>query len=1321
MNVAHKIQQKIAGYQIIEQLYSGSRTLVYRAISLDEQHRVILKILQNEYSSFDELVKFRNQYTIAKNLNLPGIIRTYTLEPHGNRYVLVMEDFGGISLAQFTQKQPLDITTFLAVAIQIADILDGLYQHRVIHKDIKPANILIHPDTKQVKLIDFSISSLLPRETQEIKNPNILEGTLAYISPEQTGRMNRGIDYRTDFYSLGITLYELLTGQLPFDSNDPMELVHCHLAKTAAKVDQINPNIPTIISQIIAKLMAKNAENRYQSAWGLKQDLQQCLTQWKKAKKITEFVIAQQDICDRFIIPEKLYGRSSEVQSLLNAFARVASRPKQQFNHLKGEKKGVEMMLVSGFSGIGKTAVINEVHKPIIRGRGYFIKGKFDGFNRNIPFSAFVQAFRDLINQLLGEPDSNLQNWKTKILNALGENAQVIIQVIPELEKIIGSQPSAPELSGSAAQNRFNLLFNKFVGVFTTEEHPLVIFLDDLQWADSASLNLLKLLMNPSKMGYLLIVGAYRDNEVGAAHPLMLTLADIQKQEATINTITLTPLDEVDIRQLVADTLFCSTTVATPLAQLVYQKTQGNPFFTTQFLQGLYHEGCITFNPPSSDASSGKIKAGWQCNLAKIRQISLTDDVVKFIIGRLKKLPEATQNVLKLAACIGNQFDLATLAVVCEDTQEKVAMSLWRGLQEGFVIPENETYKFFQGDTQKTNIGDISVRYRFVHDRVQQAAYCLIPEGLKQAAHYYIGQLLLQQTSPEAIEESIFTIVGQLNYGITLIIQQTERNELAKLNLIACRKARSATAYQAGREYANTGLSLLGETAWENHYEITLEFHELAAELAYLSGEFEVMQKFIETTIEQAQSLLEQVNIYRIRIQSKASRGQLTKAIIVAQQFLQQLGLTFPETPTPSDIEQSIAEINQLIGEREVEDLVNLPVMADRKQIAMTQTITSILPTAYMSGHPLFPLLVTSSVKLSIQSGNISVSALAYASYGIIVCSMQQDVNTGVEFGHLALQLVSKLDAKAIKPEIFNVVGLFLLHRTSHLKKTLPLFQQGYTIGLEMGNLEQVAYSASVFCLHSFFCAQPLENLAQETQAYCNTLTQLKQLAAVNWCSLHLQIMLNLLNVTENPTILFGETTQETEILSRLLSENNLSGLGDFYLYKLILSFLFEDIVAAIACANNFTKYLIGSATKINEPVFYYYDSLAAIAGLKSASDLTSEILQRVEENQTKLQHKWAKNAPMNHQHKVDLVEAEKCKILGKKAEAIELYDRAIALAKENGYTQEEALGNELAAKFYLAWNKEIIASSYMIEAYYCYSRWGAKAKVAHLETHYPQ
>ncbi|BAY92900.1 MULTISPECIES: ATP-binding protein [unclassified Tolypothrix] len=1290
----------IPGYRISEELYNGSRTLVYRALRESDSVPVVIKLLKNPYPSFSELLLFRNQYTIGKNLNSPLIIQTYSLDAINNGYMLVMEDFGGISLKEWRMGKTLpSLQEFLVIAIALCDILDLLYHERIIHKDIKPGNILINPETKQVKLIDFSIASLLPRETQTLVNPNVLEGTLAYISPEQTGRMNRGIDYRTDFYSLGVTFYELLTDELPFSSHDAMELVHSHLAKIPPLIHEINPDIPLVISKIVSKLMSKNAEDRYQSALGLKFDLEKCLIQLKETGEIGDFKIASRDLCDRFIIPDKLYGRESEVQTLLEAFDRVSLG-------------ATEMMLVAGFSGIGKTAVVNEVHKPIVRQRGYFIKGKYDQFQRNIPFSAFVQAFRDLMGQLLTESDAQIQEWKHKILEAVGENGQVIIEVIPELENIIGTQPPAVELSGVAAENRFNLLFQKFTQVFTTKEHPLVIFLDDLQWADSASLKLMQLLM--ADTGHLFIIGAYRDNEVNPGHPLLITLSEIHKTQATINTITLAPLSQIKVNQLVAETLKCAEELVWSLSKLIYQKTKGNPFFTTQFLKALHQDGLISFDFELNC---------WQCDIAEVKLQAITDDIVAFMSLQLQKLPQSTQQGLQLAACIGNSFDLATLAIVSQQSQIETAAILWKALQEGLILPISDVYKFYIGsETLKhTSENQQTVNYKFLHDRVQQAAYSLIPDEQKQATHYKIGQLLLSQISSEDTEERIFELVGQLNHGQTLMSEQHQRDDLARLNLIAARKARTTTAYQGGREYVRIGLSLLGETAWQRQYEITLAFYELAAELASLCGDYAAMESMIETVIEQVHSVLEKVNVYRIRIVSLISQNKLLESIEVARNVLALLGLPLPETMTEDDFLPIIAEVNQLIGERDIEDLVHLPRMSDRRIIAIIEIVTRLFSSAYISGSSLYVALVTIPVKLSIEYGNTPASIAAYSCYSIIAANFLQDVDVAVKFNQLAIQLTSTLDAKVIKPEVFHVAGLFTSHRKFHIRDVLPLIQEGYTTGLEVGNIEYAGYNAHAFCANSFWCGRPLDILEPEIRAYHQALVQMSQLTPANWCRVYWQGTLNLLGDSESPHIFAGEAIEETEFLPQLISVRDVLCLYAFYVLKLMLCCLFDYVETARIYTVEVKRYFNGGAGSLGEAEFYFYDSLTALATLRQGLEERSQLLQQVEENQTKLQQQWVKYAPMNHQHKFDLVKAEQYQVLGHNYEAGDCYDRAIVGAKANGYIQEEGLANELAAKFYLAWGKEKVAAGYMQEAYYCYARWGAKAKVADLEKRYPQ
>ena len=1285
----------LPGYHLGEMVYQGTRTVVYRGTHTSDTLPVVIKFLRNEYPTFSELVQFRNQYTIAKNLDLPGIIKPLSLETHGNGYALVMAWEGYISLGEWKQRE-LALCDFLSIAIQLADILHGLDRNRVIHKDIKPANILIHPKTKQVKLIDFSISSLLPKETQEIQNPNILEGTLAYISPEQTGRMNRGIDYRSDFYSLGVSFYELLTGELPFQSDDPMELVHCHIAKSPTFPERGEEGeigrkeIPQVLSNLVMKLMAKNAEDRYQSALGLKYDLEKCLRQWKETGNIEGFELGERDICDRFIIPETLYGREAEVQTLLDAFERVAQ------GH-------TEMMLVAGFSGIGKTAVVNEVHKPITRHKGYFIKGKFDQFNRNIPFSAFVGAFRSLMGQLLGESDANLAGWKAKILEALGENGQVIIDAIPSLENIIGQQPPVPELSGSAAQNRFNLLFGKFVGVFATQEHPLVLFLDDLQWADSASLNLLKLLMNESETGDLLVLGAYRDNEVFGAHPLMLTLDEMQKRGATINTLTLGVLDGVDITRLVADTLLCSTDIAAPLSELVYQKTQGNPFFTTQFLQGLHEDGCISF----------EVDAGyWQCDLAQVRQLALTEDVVEFMVERLQKLPQETQEVLKLAACIGNQFDLGTLAVVCEESLEEVATDLWRSLQEGFVVPESETYKFFQGDElEEKGVEDVAVGYRFLHDRVQQAAYSLIRDDRKQITHLNIGRSLLQKTSKAQWEENLFKIVNQLNMGLAPIEKPSELEELAQLNLAAARKAKFSAAYNAAASYLKTAIELLCTDAtpsqgWQTHYALMLSLHTLLAEVSYLNGDFEAAQQQIQIVFDRTRDILDRVKAYEIRISLLVAQGQCQAALDVGLDILSLLDVALDDAPR-SDID--------------IDRLYTLPTIADRQIVSALSILSKLWAPAFIANPQLLPSIILTMLNLSATYGNSATGAFAYALYGMLLCATMTDLELGYRFGQLALHTLDRYEDAELTCKVNQLFHAFIRNWKEPARDRVECLADNVLTGLENGDIEFACYSAINYCDNLCVIGESLTLIYQKQTYYIELIESLQQefqyFAAAIWG----QFVENLIGMAVDPKQLVGQRFDEDEAIPKLKQMNAFTALFFFYTAKTILYYLFDDYEGTLVHSESASQYEEAGGGLLPVTQIPLYRALALLALYPTASpERQAQMLDEVKTHQQRLKI-WADRAPENFQHKLDLVAAETARIQGHRAQAIELYDLAISGAKENEYIHEEALANELAAKFYLDWGKEKVASGYLQEAYYGYARWGAKAKVAHLEQNYPQ
>ncbi len=1300
----------VPGYSITQQLYAGSRTLVYRGVRQRDGLPVVMKLLRNPLPNFNEWVRFCNQYAIAKAIDLPTVVKMLEFETGPQSHVLVMEDCGGISLQDLLGRtgnlggSPQTLTTFLRIAIQIATALEGLYNYRVIHKDLKPANILVDPETRQVKLIDFSIASQLPRETQEVKAVTALEGTLAYLSPEQTGRMNRGIDYRSDFYSLGITFYELLTGQLPCVSDDPMELIHWHLTKHPVPVHQVNSYVPLAVSAIVSKLLAKNAEDRYQSALGLKHDLETCLQQLIESNVVSDFAVGQRDISDRFLIPEMLYGRAEAVQSLLAAFERVA-------------EGASELMLVAGFSGIGKTAVVNEVHKPIVRRRGYFIKGKYDQFQRNIPFSALVQALRDLMAQILGGSESELQRWQSRLLDALQENGQVLIAVIPELEQIIGPQPAVPELAGVAAQNRFNLLFQALIQALATAEHPLVMFLDDLQWADSASLALIQILLTEAPVTHLLLLGAYRDNEVFPGHPLMLML---EKRHAEIvQTLTLGPLLPQDVNYLVADTLSCSDAIAQPLARLVYQKTSGDPFFAIQFLKALHSDGWISFN---------RRLGSWECDLAQVQRLSVREDIAVFMAQRLQKLPAATQVVLKLAACLGNLFDLATLAMVADQTQSEVAAALWPALKEELVLPRSEIYKFYQGRDSRygvevpqhgLNNDDSCSDYQFLHDRVQQAAYSLIPEQAKQSTHLHIGRRLLECIPPAEQDGHLFEIVNQLNLGTALIAEPAEQEKLALLNLAASRKAKQCTAYHAAMDYANMGIRLLSAQSWQTHYDVAIALHGLAAEVAYLCGDFQRMETCAQAVLQHARSLFDKIDVYNVQILAYTAANQPLEAVELALQILPQLGITLPVSPTDTDIQQALEAVADLHPPEGIASLVNRPRMTDRATLAALQILNAIFTPCYAVAPRLIPLISATGAKLSMTHGSAPLSAIAYAGYGMLLCGVADDLAAGYEFGQLALNLLPQFSQSAIQTRVMCMVASFVLHWRSPLRDTTATLQAAFQSGLETGDLQYTAWSYYHDCQGSYLSGQDLSSLERKLTHYEQALTQIKQDFQRDRSEMLHQVVLNLLGQSPSPCELVGQIYDERVAQQQYQASNNTEALYFLHFHHLLLGYWFGRIELAWDAAAAAARCLTSVPAQAVVPVFYVYDSLVCLAHYPTLAPAAQQsAMARVQANQARLAH-WKTFAPMNYQHKFDLVEAECARVLGQTALAIDAYDRAIAGAKTNGYLQEQALANELAAKFYQDWGKERVAASYMQDAYYGYAHWGAKAKVYDLECRY--
>ena len=1307
---------------IVSQIYESANSLVYRGILKSNQQPLILKLLKEDYPTPAELYRYQQEYEITRLLNLEETIKAYELRKYDNTQLMLLEDFGGESLKILLDSRPLGLPEFLHLAIQITDALGKVHQKKVIHKDINPSNIVLNPQTGQIKIIDFGLSTILCQENPSLTSPNLLEGTLAYISPEQTGRMNRSLDYRTDFYSLGVTFYELLTNQLPFESVDALELVHCHIAQQPNSPHKINPSIPLSLSEIVMKLMAKNAEYRYQSAWGIKADLKTCLAQLINGK-FQSFLLGYQDISPKLQLPQKLYGRESQIESLLSAFDRVASGQEKQVgaglaNNLSNPtttqsqnlsvQGQTELMLISGYSGIGKSALVQQLYKLITQKSGYFIAGKFDQLQRDIPYQALVAAFQELVRQLLTETQGQLQQWREKIRRALGSNGQIIIDVIPEVELIIGKQNPVPELPATEARNRFNLAFQKFIQVFCQKEHPLVLFLDDLQWTDSATLQLIQLIMTDFTTQYLFVIGAYRDNEVTATHPAMLTLSEMKKQGVVINHLSLSPLNLNQVNEFIADTLKTEWVPTQRLAELVWQKTQGNPFFIKEFFKSLYTEQLLTF-----DLNAG----AWHWDLEQIITRNITDNVVEFMAEQIQTLSESAQKILRLAACIGNQFDLLTLSIINETSPKQTADELWNAIQAGLILPVGDDYKFLKTNREAN---DLKIIYKFAHDRIQQATYSLIPPDDKQAVHWKVGQLLLENTPPQVLQQKIFDIVNQLNFGIEAIDIELEKDKLAQLNLIAGKKAKASAAWKPAWNYLIIGINCLSADSWLCQYDLTLALYVETVEAAILSGHVQDMEKLADLVLQQATSLLDKVKVYEVKIQAYTAQNKPLEAIDTALSVLKLLGIRFPKKPTKLNILFELMKTKLSLVGKPVEKLIDLPVMTNPDKLAAMRILSSILSAAHLARPELLPLIAFKQVNLSIKYGNTSVSSCAYATYGLILSGETVgDIETGYQFGKLAILLLDKFNTKELTARTIFIVNYFVKHWKEHLRETLNPLQNAYSIALETGDLEYAAYSVCVYCYHSYVLGKELATVEAEMAMYSNTLSQLKQETSYYYNQLNRQVLLNLMGQAEDKCRLIGESYDETKMLPLHREANAQNLCRSVYFYKLFLCYLFQDYQQAIENAKSAEKYSDSAVGTI--PLYHFYNSLVYLAIYSDAPKSEQKlILQKVEVNQKNIK-KWADFAPMTHLHKFYLVEAERYRVLGENARAIDYYDRAIALAKEHEYLNEEALANELAAKFYLAWGKEQVARAYMTNAYYCYLRWGATAKMTDLKQQYPE
>ncbi len=1283
----------IPGYSIARQIHDGRRSQLFQATRSIDNLPVIIKTLKNKFPSLSENLSFQQEYSILQNAGSYGIVRAHAMETLQNVTMIVMEDFGGISLDRAPEVKKLKLPELLTLFIRIAEILDEMHQQSIVHKDINPSNIVWNPDTGQTKIIDFGISAKVSKEKTDRLPSDVFEGTLAYMSPEQTGRMNRSLDYRTDLYSLGVTFYELLTGQLPFTARDSMELVYAHFAKTPIPPCAIKPEIPEILSDIILKLMAKMAEHRYQSAIGLKADLELCLQNIQADGTIKFFKIGRKDISDQFRIPQKLYNRSSDIQSLLVAYDCISLGAK-------------EVMMVAGYAGVGKSSLVNEIQKMVVSRGGYFISGKFDQFKRDIPYEPLIFAFRKLVLQLLSQSADAVSYWKENLSNVLGINGQVIVDVIPELEMVIGKQPLVPALPSVESRNRFHVVFQNFVSVFSTKRHPLVIFLDDLQWADLPTLNLIELLMTGTDGNHLLIIGSYRDLEVGDAHPLMEVLANIRQNSINVSTIYLKPLELQHVKQLLAETFFSDLPSVSELAELCFKKTYGNPLFLNQLLLLMYDEDRIQFNK-----NNGK----WEWDIEKLKQVKITDNVVDLMVKKIKKLPEETFSLLKTAACIGNHFDVKTLSRLNGIPPRNIAGILSLPLQEGLVEPFVDVNDYYRISQNKT----YGISYTFSHDRVHQAIYSMVDIDQRSRLHLEIGRFLLDNNSKIKSADNLFDIVTHWNLGQNQIEDSIDLKLVAELNLKAGRKAKTSAAFESSYYYFKTGIEVLKNKPWENSYDLTLDLYTEAVESAYLNSDFIQMELMADEVLNHAKSFIDNIKIFEVRVLAYIAQNRLTDAIDTALFALKDLNIHFPEKPGAFHILRGLVRTKLLLKNKSADHFIEKKFMDDPVKTATIRMLTRMSSAAFFSHPELLPLITFQQIKLTLRHGVASDSAAAFAIFGLLECGVTGNIKSGCFYGEVGRQMLNRLKGRELETKVHVILNSQIRHWNEHAGKTLAPLLEAYQSGLETGDLEYAAYAVHIFCCNSFCLGRNLAGLEGHFKFYGEIIRRLNQKTAYNFHQIWHQSLMNLQGKSNTTEILSGDIYNSEQMLPIHEAANDRTSIFDAYLHQMMLSFMFGNYSGAVKYAQMAEKYADGVTGMLYVPVMVFYASLSRLAWCRFLSGRKRKrLLNKVRRDRKKMK-KWSCFAPENFLHKLYLIDAEYFRVTGNEKEARNCYSQAIELASENGYINEQAIANELYAQFWIEISEKDIGYLYLARARQGYQIWGANAKVDFIDKTY--
>ncbi|WP_460141940.1 trifunctional serine/threonine-protein kinase/ATP-binding protein/sensor histidine kinase [Pseudomonas sp. S2_E01] len=1223
------------------------------------------------------LGRFAHEFALKDELDSTWALRPLEMVRENGQVYLLLEDPGGTPLLQLLNA-PMDTATFLHLSISIAQALGKLHQRGLVHKDIKPSHILVNCADGRARLTGFGLASWLPRERHAVET---IAGTLAYMAPEQTGRMNRSIDLRSDLYSFGVTLYEMLTGALPFMASDPIEWVHCHIAKKPQSPAERVRSIPEVLSAIVMKLLAKTAEERYQTAASIEQDLRECLAQWQSQGRIDAFALGEQGSSDRLMIPEKLYGRELEVSALIAAFDRTIA------------SGSPELMLVTGYSGIGKSSVVNELHKALVPPRGLFAAGKFDQYRRDVPYATLVQAFQSLVRTLLGKNDTELAQWRDALQGALDAEAGLMTDLIPELKLIIGDPPPVQALEPQQTQRRFLLVFRRFIGVFARAEHPLALFLDDLQWIDAATLDLLEDLLTSSDVQHLLLVGAYRSNEVNDSHPLTGKLHAIRNGGGRIDEITLVPLAKKHIERLIADALHDEPAHIEPLAQLVLEKTAGNPFFVIQFLHALADEKLLTFDHQQKQ---------WCWSPDRIHAMGYTDNIVDLMVGKLTRLPAQTQHALQQLACLGNVAGTAALSTVLGMSKAQVRAVFWDAIRQELVHR-------------------LEGAYGFAHDRIHEAAYSLIAKDERAEAHLRIGRLLAAQTSPQELEEAIFEIAGQLNRGAALLTDPAEREQLAAFNLMAGQRAKASTAYASAHNYLTMGAQLLGEDCWSRLHDLSFALELNRAECEVLTGQFTVAQKRLDALLPRASTTVERASVVCLQMDDYLLMDRSDGAVAACLDYLRYVGIEWSAHPGDDEVRQEYDHIWSLLGEREIESLIDLPLMEDAASLMTVNALGKLFPPALQTNANLACLSICKAISLCLEGGNCDAASLHYANAFRVFGRRFGDHKAGFRFGQLGCALVEQRGLKRFEASTYLCFSIFAVRWMKPVSECRDLVRRAFVAANRIGDLPYGAYAGNSLISDSLFAGDPLPEVRIEAKRGLSFARKVRFGLVINFMSTQLALIRMLQGASPVFGSLDNNKFDEASIEAHFASHPDLAlAESKYWIRKLQARYMADDLPMAMQATVKAKPLLWTSYLFFEEAEFYFFDALTRA---RWCDDLQiGERSQHLDAMATALQklRTWAQQCPENFASRAALVEAEIARVEGRMMEAELLFEQAIHSAQRSGFVHIEALANELAARFYAARGLGKVANVYMQDARYGYLRWGADGKVRQLEARYP-